>query len=832
VSRSALLESPNNVELIGCQKEPIHIPGSIQPHGVLLVLQEPDLKILHASTNTEDFFGIPAESLLQQDVTCLLNSFQAQNLKESIEQVETLEEANPISLSIKSHRGHCWYNGIVHRTQGVLFLELEPSPPRQSLEFLDLYHPVRNAATKIQKASDFYGLCQTVAREIRSLTGFDRVMVYKFSNEEHGIVVGEDRGENIPSYLGLHYPSTDIPPQARELYLKNWLRIIPDVNYEPVSVIPERHQKTQKPLDFSYSVLRSVSSRHLRYLQNMGVTASMSISIIKDGQLWGLVACHHHQRKYIPYEIRTACEFLGQVLSFHLPYKENQEDYAYRLHLKTVQNQLIEYMFQEENFIDGLVKYQPNLLEIGKTEGAAICLDGECKLVGKTPNQEQVKNIARWLDGMDREIFYTDSLIQYIPEAKTYKDMASGLLAIAIAPHQYVMWFRPEVIHTVTWGRNPYYVADASNNDEPSPENSFQEWKEQVRYKSLEWKAGEIEAATQLQSAMVKIVLRQLHKLAQMNKALQESEQREREKAEKLQETLHELQRTQAQLIQNEKMSSLGQLVAGIAHEICNPVNFIYGNLSHADTYSKDLIGLVDLYQQEYPSPTKSIEEEAEEIDLEFLKEDLPKILSSMQVGAERIRGLVQSLRSFSRVDESEMKSVRIHEGIDSSLLILNHRLKSRADRPAIQVVKEYADLPLVECYPSQLNQVFMNLLVNALDALEERDRHRSQQEKKENPSQITIATESIGESEDGWVRVRIRDNGSGISQQDRERIFEPFFTTKARDKGTGMGLAISYQIVVEKHHGSIQCNSQPGEGTEFVLEIPIQQQPESANND
>jgi signal transduction histidine kinase len=331
---------------------------------------------------------------------------------------------------------------------------------------------------------------------------------------------------------------------------------------------------------------------------------------------------------------------------------------------------------------------------------------------------------------------------------------------------------------------------------------------------------------------MVKIVLRQLHKLAQMNKALQESEQREREKAEKLQETLHELQRTQAQLIQNEKMSSLGQLVAGIAHEICNPVNFIYGNLSHADTYSKDLIGLVDLYQQEYPSPTKSIEEEAEEIDLEFLKEDLPKILSSMQVGAERIRGLVQSLRSFSRVDESEMKSVRIHEGIDSSLLILNHRLKSRADRPAIQVVKEYADLPLVECYPSQLNQVFMNLLVNALDALEERDRHRSQQEKKENPSQITIATESIGESEDGWVRVRIRDNGSGISQQDRERIFEPFFTTKARDKGTGMGLAISYQIVVEKHHGSIQCNSQPGEGTEFVLEIPIQQQPESANND
>lgn len=825
MSKSALLESPP-VELIGCQKEQIHIPGSIQPHGVLLVLQEPDLQILHASTNTEDFFGIDAESLLQKDLTALLNPFQVENLKEAIAHTETLVEANPISLSIKSRRGSSWYNGIVHRTQGSLFLELEPSAPKHSLEFLDLYHPVRKAATKIQKASDFESLCHTVAQEIRNLTGFDRVMVYKFNSEEHGIVVGEDRVENIPSYLGLHYPSTDIPPQARQLYLKNWLRLIPDANYEPVSLIPERHHNTQQPLDLSYSVLRSVSPRHIQYLQNMGVTASMSISIIRDGKLWGLVACHHYQRKYVPYEIRTACEFLGQILSFHLPYKEDREDYAYQLHLKTVQNQLIEYMFQEENFVDGLVKYQPNLLEIGKTEGAAICLESECKLVGNTPNQEQVKNIARWLDGWDRDIFYTDSLVKHIPEAKAYKDVASGLLAIAIAPHQYVMWFRPEVIYTVTWGRNPHQIADETNKNEPCPQNSFQEWKEKVRYTSRSWKTGEIEAASQLQSAIVKIVLRQLQKLAQMNQALRESEKREREKAEKLQKTLQELQRTQAQLVQNEKMSSLGQLVAGIAHEICNPVNFIYGNLSHADTYAKDLIGLVELYEQQYPSPGKEIEEEIEEIDWEFLKEDLPKILSSMKIGAERIRGLVQSLRSFSRVDESDMKSVDIHEGIDSSLLILNHRLKARSDRPAIEVVKDYADLPAVECYPSQLNQVFMNLLVNGLDALEERDRHRSQPEKKENPSQITIATELIGELEDGWVRVRIRDNGSGISQQDRERIFEPFFTTKDRDKGTGMGLAISHQIVVEKHQGTIQCNSQLGEGTEFVLEIPIRQNP------
>lgn len=826
MSKSALLESPT-VELIDCQKEPIHIPGSIQPHGTLLVLQEPDLQILHASTNTKDFFGVPAESLLQKDLTCLLNRFQVENLKDAIANAETLAEVNPISLSISSHRGHGWYNGILHRTQDSLFLELEPTASKQSLEFLDLYHPVRNAATRIQKAQDFHSLCQIVAKEIRNLTGFDRVMVYKFNHEEHGVVVGEDCGQDIPSYLGLHYPSTDIPPQARALYLKNWLRIIPDANYAAVSVVPERHAHTGQPLDLSYSVLRSVSPRHVRYLQNMGVSASMSISIIKDGQLWGLVACHHYQRKYIPYEIRTACEFLAQVLSLHLPYKENQEDYAYQLHLKTVQNQLIEYMFQEGNFVDGLMKYQPNLLEIGKTDGAAICLDGECKLVGKTPSKKQVENIARWLDGQHRDVFSTDSLVKHIPEAETYKDIASGLLAIAIAPHQYVMWFRPEVIQTVTWGRNPHYVPDRSSDDEPSPQNSFQEWKEQVRCKSLPWQKGEIEAATQLQNAIIKIVLHQFQKLAQINKALQESEKREREKAEKLQMTLDELQRTQAQLVQNEKMSSLGQLVAGVAHEICNPVNFIYGNLSHADTYAQDLIDLVEMYQQHYPDPGEEIAADAEEIDLEFLKEDLPKILSSMQVGAERIRGLVQSLRSFSRVDESDMKEVDIHEGIDSSLLILNHRLKARADRPAVQVVKEYADLPLVECYPSQLNQVFMNLLVNALDALEERDRHRSQEEKKANPSQIKIATESIGQGEgNGWVQVCIQDNGAGISASDRERIFEPFFTTKSRDKGTGMGLAISHQIVVEKHHGRIACHSEPGKGTEFVMEIPIQQQP------
>ncbi|MDZ8260661.1 PAS domain-containing protein [Nostoc sp. ChiQUE01b] len=312
------------------------------------------------------------------------------------------------------------------------------------------------------------------------------------------------------------------------------------------------------------------------------------------------------------------------------------------------------------------------------------------------------------------------------------------------------------------------------------------------------------------------------------------------DKAQQLGAALLELQQTQAQLIQAEKMSSLGQLVAGIAHEINNPVNFIYGNISHAREYTKDLLHLVDLYQQNDCPPKPEIDQQIYAIDLDFLKQDLPKILDSMDMGAERIRQIVLSLRNFSRLDEDGTKPVDIHEGIDSTLLLLQNRLKAKSGHPEIQVIRDYGNLPAVMCHAGHMNQVFMNLLTNAIDVLEESypARRRSRREapmslvnnteqKTDDQRQMTFPQIHIRSLiQEDYVIIRIADNGPGMSEEVRKRLFDPFFTTKPVGKGTGMGLSISYQIVVQKHGGKIQCISAPGEGAEFVVIIPLKQEP------
>ncbi len=329
-------------------------------------------------------------------------------------------------------------------------------------------------------------------------------------------------------------------------------------------------------------------------------------------------------------------------------------------------------------------------------------------------------------------------------------------------------------------------------------------------HKVRDWSDAEIEL---LQSVMGQLAI-----------ALNQAElyTQSQTKAIELEKTLTELQQTQTQMIQSEKMSSLGQMVAGVAHEINNPVNFIHGNLAHACDYTEDLLRLVKLYQQNYPQPVSEIEEELEAIDFEFLQKDLTKLLKSMKVGTERIREIVKSLRTFSRLDEAECKNTEIHEGIDSTLMILQNRLKPKQEYPGIEVLKEYGKLPVVQCYAGQLNQVFMNILVNAIDALEERDQKRTLTEIQQNPSTIRIKTELIEKKQ--AVSITICDNGLGIPKEIQNRIFDPFFTTKTVGKGTGLGMSISYQIITERHKGSFKCVSSPGKGACFVIQIPITQ--------
>lgn len=323
------------------------------------------------------------------------------------------------------------------------------------------------------------------------------------------------------------------------------------------------------------------------------------------------------------------------------------------------------------------------------------------------------------------------------------------------------------------------------------------------------------------------IVFHDITESKQKAQALQESAHEKtaliqslQNQAQQLQTTLQELQRTQTQLIQSEKMSSLGQLVAGVAHEINNPVNFIYGNLAHVNDYLADLLTLLNLYKTHYPEPVEDIHEFQEDIDLDFLQSDLPKLLNSMKVGAERIRQIVLSLRNFSRLNEAERKPVDLHEGIDNTLLILHNRLREKSGNPGISVIKEYGQLPRVECYPAQLNQAIINIITNALDALESL---KGQGCFRDQTPTLRIRTECL---ENQCVAIHIQDNGPGMTPAVKEQIFNPFFTTKPVGKGTGLGLSIAYQIVAHKHSGELICHSEPGQGAEFVIQIPLKQPP------
>lgn len=749
------------VDLTNYDNEPIHIPGSIQPHGMLFVLKEPQLQIVQISKNTFEFLGIHPDELLNKQLKDFLDSNQIDSITKCLS--SDLENINSLNISINGRDKRLIFKGIIHRADGVLILELENTKSEED-NFFSFQNLVKGPIAKMQNASKLQELCQVIVKEVRKVTDFDRVMVYRFDDSGAGTVIAEDKLESLCPYLGLHYPALDIPEQARQLFTLNLLRLIPDVNYQPVDLIPAHNPVTNSPLALSYSVLRSVSPCHIEYLKNMGVAASMVIPLIKNKKLWGLLVCHHQSSaKYVKYDVRNACELLAQVMSLELASKENNEDLDYKIKLNLIQSKFIESIPRSESFVDSLVNEEFNLLNLVSAEGVAICSDGHLTSIGNTAGEVDIQELIEWVEArIKNNVFYTDSLPNIYPLAEKFKDVASGLLVVDISKIQknYILWFRPEVIQTVNWGGNPNQLVEVEQDGSLrlSPRKSFELWQEAVRLKSLPWKQCEIDAALELRSAIVGIVLRKAAELAKINVELERS---------------------------NSELDAFAYIAS---HDLKEPLRGIHN-------YSTFLL-------EDYS---------------DLLNEDGASKLQTIMRLTQRMEDLIESLLHFSRLGRVQLslQKTNLNKLVKTVIDILSISISS-ATEVDIRIPRP---LPSIRCDQIQVSEVFSNLISNAIKYNDKADKwveigfldyeNQNIQEDEENPELAII--------------FYVRDNGLGIREKHLDAIFRIFKRLHAPNKyggGTGAGLTIAKKIV-ERHGGRIWVESTYGEGTSFYFTLP-----------
>lgn len=761
--------SPSTVDLT----EGLPEYTQIQPHGALLVLSEPDCsepdyRVVQASCNVNQFFGVSAQDLVGQPLTRVIPEEQCQRLRclldgaaeQPIELVKIVLprfDDNAQQAGSQNPSEPCWFDVLFHRNpDGVPILEFEPTGREDPVEFLDFYQLIKVAAVRLRQQSTLQDLCQIGVDEVRWILGFDRVMIYQFSPMGHGWVLAESKAPELtPSFLDLRFPDEDTRP-CRELLVRAdyTVRSIVDSGAEGVDLYPSLHPETEERVDLHRAQLRSPATCHRMYLQNMDrVRSTVVMPLMNQDQLWGLVSCQNHQAVNVPYDVRQACEFLGRVMSLELSSHVERQEYMERQTLQDIQNRLLEQISLTDSLTDELLTKQQDWLDITRSTGVIVVNQEQLASAGKVPTLPQINGVLTWIEAeelgsqSDDYLYVTDQLPEVYPPAQEFMEVASGLLLMTLsaALKIYVLWFRPETLQAVDWAGDPLSVVETDENGEERlcPRGSFVKWTELVRGRSIPWRSAEIGTARSLRGAIVNIVLRQASAKAKLTTELARSN------------------------------SELNRFAYVTSHDLQEPLNLV--------------ANYVQLLEMRYG---------------DRLDEDAREFINYAVEGVNHMQTLIDDLLDYSRVGgQQTTEMVDLNEVLS---WVLRH-LQERIQVNQAQVI--YETLPMVKGNRMQLIQVFQNLLGNAI--------------KFRGTKAPLIQIQAIQKS-NLW-EFSVADNGIGLESKFGDRIFQVFQRLHTREEypGTGIGLAICKKIV-NQHGGEIWVNSIPGNGATFHFTIPI----------